>query len=256
LLYELSLPEGQDLNNQMDIGKSATQIIVTLQDLPSSKIADVATRGRQWLAQNANIDAYGVGPAVMFAYISETNMKSMLLGTAVAIFVISFLILISLRDVRLGVLSLIPNLLPLAAAFGLWGLLIGQVNVAVSMVTGMALGIVVDDTVHFLSKYLRARREQGLGVEDAVRYAFSTVGVAIVVTSFILVAGFTVLAQSNFGMNSGMAILTGIAIVMAVVADFLLLPVLLIKLDRRKGDAIKQEKDDANEETKVGPSYA
>ncbi|WGO97223.1 MMPL family transporter [Saccharophagus degradans] len=234
LLYELSLPEGLDLNNQMDIGKSATQVIVTLKDMPSSKLAAVSARGEAWLKQNTAMESYGVGPAVMFAHISETNMRSMLLGTFIAILVISLLITLALRNVRLGVLSLIPNLLPLGAAFGAWGLLVGEVNVAVTMVTGMALGIVVDDSVHFLSKYLRARREQGLDREGAVRYAFSSVGVAIIVTSIILVAGFLILAQSSFGMNADMGLLTAITIVVALFADFLLLPILLIKLDAKE----------------------
>ncbi len=234
LLYELSLPEGLDLNNQMDIGKSATQVILTLRDMPSSNIADVAERGQQWLQETQSLESYGVGPAVMFAYISETNMKSMMLGMVIAIFVISLLVTISLRDLRIGLLSLVPNLLPIAAAFGAWALIDGEVNVAVSMVTGMALGIVVDDSVHFLSKYLRARREEGLSREDAVRYAFSTVGVAIVVTSIILIAGFGLLAQSSFGMNANMAMLTAISIAMALLADFFLLPVLLMKLDRKR----------------------
>jgi predicted RND superfamily exporter protein len=102
------------------------------------------------------------------------------------------------------------------------------------MVTGMSLGIVVDDSIHFLSKYLRARREEGMDAEAAVRYAFSSVGIAIVVTSVVLVAGFMVLAQSTFALNSQMALLTSIAIAMALLADFLLLPVLLMRLDRLK----------------------
>lgn len=243
LLYELSLPEGLDLNNQMDIGKSSTQIVVTVENLKSTQITALAERGTRWLKENTGLEAHGVGPAVMFSYISETNMKSMLLGTFVAIIIISLLILISLRSLRIGLLSLVPNLLPLAASFGLWGMLIGQVNVAVSMVTGMALGIVVDDSVHFLSKFLRARREEHMSREDAVRYAFSSVGLAIVVTSIILVCGFSILAMSNFGMNSNMAILTAIAIIMALVADFMLLPVLLLKLDKkhRSGQAADAE---------------
>ena len=111
---------------------------------------------------------------------------------------------------------------------------VGEVNMAVSMVSGMTLGIVVDDTIHFLSKYKRARHEQGLDAPDAIRYAFHTVAQAIVVTSLILIAGFSVLANSDFAMNSLMAMLTAIAIAMALVADFLLLPALLIKLDSRK----------------------
>ena len=117
----------------------------------------------------------------------------MLTGTIIAIFIISGLILIALRDVRLGLISLIPNLLPAALAFGIWGLIVGQVNLAVSVVTGLALGIVVDDSVHFLTKYQLARRELKLKPREAVISAFTNVGTALVVTTLILVAGFFLL---------------------------------------------------------------
>jgi len=100
------------------------------------------------------------------------------------------------------------------------------------VVMGMTLGIVVDDTVHFLSKYLRARREQGLDAASAVRYAFHTVGTALLVTSLVLIAGFLVLTQSGFKLNADMGLLTAITIAFALAADFLFLPPLLMKLDR------------------------
>ncbi|KXO07994.1 putative exporter of the RND superfamily [Moritella sp. JT01] len=231
LLYELSLPYGLDLNNQLNISKSSTQVIVTVSNMPSGTLINITERGTDWLKVNANIDAIGVGPAVMFSHISERNIQSMIVGTLLAVVIISVLIGFALRSVKLGLVSLIPNLLPAGLAFGLWGLFVGEVNLAVAMVTGMVLGIVVDDTIHFLSKYQRARSEKGLSPEDAIRYAFSTVGTAIVVTSFVLIAGFSVLAQSSFGMNSNMAVLTAIAIAIAMIADFLLLPVLLLKME-------------------------
>ena len=98
---------------------------------------------------------------------------------------------------------------------------------------GMTLGIVVDDTVHFLSKYLRARRDNGLSAEEAVRYAFSSVGMALVVTSVILAVGFLVLAQSSFQINSGMGKLTAITILCALLADLLTLPALLVWLEAK-----------------------
>lgn len=131
----------------------------------------------------------------------------------------------------MGAISLIPNLIPAVMAFGVWGLIDGEINMAISMVTGMTLGIIVDDTVHFMSKYLRARREKNLNPEDAVRFAFSSVGVALVVTSLILVAGFFVLSFSAFGLNSSMGKLTVITIVFALFVDFLLLPPLLMKIE-------------------------
>jgi len=244
LLYELSLPYGLDLNNQLNVDKSSTQVIATLDNMTSKQLRDIAHRGEQWLAENTRDSrTIGVGPGIMFAYISERNITSMLGGTFAAVILISFIIMLALRSFKIGMLSLIPNLLPAGLAFGIWGLMVGQVNMAVSMVAGMSLGIVVDDTVHFLSKYLRARREQGLDAEAAVRRAFSSVGVAIVMTSLILVAGFMVLAQSTFGLNSQMALLTGIAIVMAIIADLLLLPALLMRVDNKKITVDNEQQD-------------
>ena len=238
LLYELSLPYGLDLNNQLNIDKSATQIVITLVDMSTVDLRNIAQRGEQWLAANTKaLEAVGVSPAVMFAYISERNIKSMLRGTFLALVIISLILLVALRSVKMGFISLIPNLLPSALAFGIWGAAVGQVNMAVSVVAGMCLGIVVDDTVHFLSKYLRARREQGLDSFAALRYTFENVGVAILVTTIILVAGFMVLAQSSFGVNSIMALLTSIAITAALITDFVLLPILLSYWDKKQANA-------------------
>ncbi|MEL6794600.1 MAG: outer membrane lipoprotein-sorting protein, partial [Pseudomonadota bacterium] len=118
-------------------------------------------------------------------------------------------------------------------AFGLWGYGVGTVTLAIAVVLAATLGIVVDDTVHFLSKYAKARKE-GKSPEDSVRYAFKTVGMALTVTTIGLVAGFAVLAQSGFAVNGDLAKLTAITITIALVADFLLLPALLIWLDKRR----------------------
>ncbi|MFT5086259.1 MAG: putative RND superfamily exporter protein, partial [Planctomycetota bacterium] len=234
LLYELSLPYGLDLNNRLNIDKSSTQVVVTLENLDSVRLKAVAQRGEQWLIDNAPaLTTTGIGPGIMFAYIAERNIRSMLIGTFLAVILISGILLFALKSTKLGVISLVPNLLPAGLAFGIWGIFVGELNMAVAMVSGMSLGIVVDDTVHFLSKYRRARHEQNLDAPEAVRYAFASVGRAIVATSLVLVAGFAVLAQSDFGLNSLMALLTAISIAMALLADFLLLPALLIRFDRQ-----------------------
>ena len=94
------------------------------------------------------------------------------------------------------------------------------------------MGIIVDDTIHFFAKYLRARRELGLSPEQAIPFAFRTVGTALVVTSIILVCGFLILATSAFTPNNGMSQLTAIAIGTALFADFLMLPPLILLVDR------------------------
>jgi predicted RND superfamily exporter protein len=235
LLYEMSLPHGLDLNNQINVDKSATRLSVTLDDVTTRELVALVERGEQWLRDHApaSMATRGAGPGVMFAYISARNIRSMLWGTLLAMLLIGGTLMLALRSVRYGLISFVPNLLPASMAFGVWGALVGEINLGLSIVTGMCLGIVVDDTVHFLSKYLRARREHDLEPDQAVRYAFSTVGAAIVVTSIVLAAGFLVLAQSTFGFNGGMGRLSAIIIAFALAGDLLLLPPLLLQFDRR-----------------------
>jgi predicted RND superfamily exporter protein len=129
---------------------------------------------------------------------------------------------------------LIPNQFPAGCAFGIWAIFVGEVGLALSIVTAMTLGIVVDDTVHFMSKYIRARKEKGLDSRDAVRYAFKNVGVALWVTSAVLIAGFMILSLSAFQLNAGMGLMTSIIIAIALLLDFLMLPSLLILIDKYK----------------------
>ena len=233
LLYEMSLPFGLDLNNQIDIDKRSTRLTVTMKTLSTQEVLAVENRFDKWMDDNIpELKAVGASPTIMFAHIGMKNIISMLSGTTIALVLISLILVFALGSWRYGLLSLIPNLIPAGMAFGVWSIIDGEIGMALSVVTAMTLGIVVDDTIHFLSKYLRARREQGLNAEDAVRYAFSTVGVALWVTSVALVAGFLVLATSSFKLNSGMGLLTAIVIAIALIIDFLLLPPLLIKWDK------------------------
>ena len=233
LLYEMSLPYGLDLNNQINVDKSSTRVIVTIDDGDIDRVQALVEGGEQWLRDNGSpsLFSYGVGTVVMFAYITGQNVRSMLIGTAVAFLLVSFALIFALRSTKFGLLSLVPNLVPVLMGFGLWGLFVGRVNFGLTVVAAISLGIVVDDTVHFLSKYLRARREMGLSAEDAVRYAFSSVGTALIVTTVVLVSGFLVLTLSPFDMNAGMGKLTATTVLLALIADFLLLPTLLLKLD-------------------------
>jgi len=202
LLYEMSLPYGLDLNNQVNFDKSATRLSATLDTLSTTNMLEFENRVTDWMSENTpTIATSGASPTVMFSHISRRNIISMLSGTSIALVLISLLLVFALRSVKFGLISLIPNIAPALMAFGIWAMTVGQVGLAVSVVVAMTLGIVVDDTIHFLSKYLRARRERGMNAEGAVRYAFNTVGVALTVTTIVLVAGFLVIAQSNFLVN-------------------------------------------------------
>lgn len=233
--YEMSLPQGTDITNLVSLDKSAARVAVVLDPIPDQQMRALDARARAWMAANLppDMSAPGSSISIMFAHIAERNFRSMLLGTSLAFGFIAVVMVLAFRSLRLGLLSLFPNLAPLAMGFGAWGLLVGEMGVATSVVASLTLGIVVDDTVHLLSKYRRARRERGLGPEDALRDAFANVGVALCLTSLVLVIGFLLMTLSSFSMTQHMGALTALIIALALVVDFLFLPPLLLTLDRR-----------------------
>jgi predicted RND superfamily exporter protein len=234
LLYEMSLPYGLDLNNQIDVDKSSTRVIVTLGNVDTATFLNLNNQLESWLKNNTpeTMHTIGASPAIMFAHITEKNVKSMAWGTLLAFLLISAVLMISLRSFRYGVISLLPNMIPAFMAFGVWSLTVGEAGFAIAVVTSVTLGIVVDDTVHFLTKYVRARREKGLSAEEAVKESFAGVGTALVATTVILTFGFGILMFSPFLMNWTLGALSAMTIAIALIVDFTFLPAILVTLDK------------------------
>ncbi|EQC52144.1 efflux RND transporter permease subunit [Bacteriovorax sp. DB6_IX] len=247
LLYEMSLPYGLDLNNQIDVDKASTRVIVTYGDIETKQILDYNEMNEQWIRNNMpkHMHTLGSSPTIMFSHISERNVKSMAWGTLLAFGLITITLIVSLRSWKYGIISLLPNVIPAIISYGLWSLFVGKAGFAIAIVSSVTLGIVVDDTVHFLSKYVRAIKEKGMSPKDAIEYAFSSVGSALVVTSIILTIGFSVLIFSPFKMNMILGILSALTIMAALIIDFTFLPAVLALMDKseqstgQKGENMK-----------------
>jgi len=216
-------------------------VTATMPELSTKTVRELIERSSNWLKENTPEYMHNrpTGPTSMFSYIAERNINSMLWGNVIAIILISITMMVALRSFKMGLMSIVPNSLPIIITFGIWALVVGQVGFAAATVTATALGIVVDDTVHFLAKFLYARREKGMSKPDAVRYAFDTVGLAIVTTTIILTAGFAFLTYSTFMVNAQMGMLTAIAVLVAFIFDFTILPALLL-LGGKKSDSTKE----------------
>ena len=233
LLYEFSLPFGMDLNNRIDVAKSTTRMTVVIRSLSSKDQRDFDERAQAWLRANIpEFSAEASGITMVFAHLTLRNIHSMLRGTIIAMALISFILILVFKNVRLGLISLVPNFIPAAMTFGLWGHLVGRVGLAGSVMTAIAFGIIVDDTIHFLSKYLKYRRE-GLSAPEAVRAVFHAVGHALWTTTAVLSLGFLVFASSGFEVSWALGLMVAITLVFALLADFFLLPTLLMALDRK-----------------------
>ena len=244
LLYELSLPFGLDLNNQINVDKSESRVTVTLKNLDSPEMIAFSEKGEQWLKDNtpADMHAIAVSPMLMFSKLGFRQAESMFKGNIIALILISLVLMLALRNFKLGLLSIIPNVTPVLVGFGIWALYKAQINTGMVIVFGMTLGIIVDDTVHFMSKFLRARRELGYDAKQAVVYAFETVGKALVTTTIVLLSGFAVLSTSSFALNSYMARISVIIILSALIIDFILLPALLILASKKEVQVVAEKK--------------
>ncbi len=238
-LYEMSLPHGTDLTDRIDIGRRLFRISARVWTGESNELRRFEDDVKQWAAENlpAKYSLELTGASVIYAHISTTNIRSMIGGTFFSLIFVSLMLIAVLRRPRVSAFSLLANVLPAVMALGIWGLVSGSIGMAVSVVVALTFGIVVDDTVHFLNRYLEASRKHGMSAEDAVRYTFDKVGRAIVVTSFILCFGFAFLVGSGYGVTKSFGALAAAIILAALAFDLLILPGILIWIDQRKSVA-------------------
>lgn len=233
VLYEFSLPVGLDLNNLIDFDRSATRMTVVIEFMSVREQIELDDRALAWLQKNApQIQTRATGVTTVSAYSVMRNIEKMLIGTVIAMSIVSLVLVFFFKSIRLGLLSLVPNFLPAVMAMGVWGYAVGTVSVAASIVTAIAFGIIVDDTIHLLSNYLRSR-EEGKSPAEAIAPAFRQVGKPLLITTLIFTLGFLVFGASGLSTNQTLGVLVGVTIVIALVADFLLFPPLLILLERR-----------------------
>ena len=233
--YEMSLPYGLDLTNSISQNKESIKLVASLKELGSLEYREFAKRVENYASQNMPEDmvSIGTGTRPIFAFMSNMLITQLTYALGIGIVLITATIILFFRSLRYGMLTSITNLLPIGVAFGIWAIVSGEISMLVGIGMGTTLGIIVDFTVHFLSKYLHARRQKNLSAEEAVEYAFETVGFALIITSFSLILGFLVLLQAFFIPIHGFVLFSSIAFLSALIIDLLLFPALLITWDKR-----------------------
>ncbi|MBV1920321.1 MAG: MMPL family transporter, partial [Pseudomonadales bacterium] len=246
LTYELSLPFGADLNHLIDHQKEALRISIGLTSQSANTLIDFENRAQIWISENMakNFDiSPGASVSMMFAHLGANNINSMITGNIIVTILVTLSLIIILGSLKFGLLTLLPNIVPALMAFGIWGVFVGEINMAVAVVFCLTLGIVVDDTVHFTSKYLYGRRNLKLQPAHAMEFAYLRVGKALLITTITLVTGFLVLCFSSLKVNSAMGILVAMTIFIAFVFDLFVFPRLLVLVDSKENLTAH---DDAN----------
>lgn len=227
LMYEMSLPVGMDLNNQIDTAQSTLRVTLSTPMMKAKQNLALEKRVQEWMHTNMpELQVEGASPTIMFAHIGQNSIRSVMTGSLAALVIICLCMMFAFGSLRLGLMALVPNIFPSLIALGLWGYLVGEVNMAVAVIFTIAAGIIVDDTIHLFSKFADGLRK-GLSVDDSIRYAMEHAGHGVVITTVVLCVGFGMLAFSDFNVNKTLGILVAGTIFIAVLFDLLFLPAVL-----------------------------
>ncbi|MEM7569837.1 MAG: MMPL family transporter [Pseudomonadota bacterium] len=227
LLYELSLPFGEDLTTLLTIKRDAARLVATLKPQTSREMRALRSDILAWADANLKHTEVsgGTGTNMIFAEVTASNTRSMFIGSMVAAIGIGLILMVALRTWQLGILSLMPNIIPALMAFGLWAFAVGSVGLYGAFVVSVSLGLVVDATVHILEKYTSLKTDPQ--TTDPVAKTTAEVGPAILISSAVLMTGFGVLTVSAFALIGLLSQLVLLTLAVALLADFIMLPALL-----------------------------
>lgn len=230
-LYEMASPDNEPHTLGLDQNFRTAVVNLGVVRLQSPELLQLEQRILHWFEQHAPDYSVNVsGHALLFADIGKELTRNMFIGGLLSALVISVLIGMVLRNVKLGMLSLLPNLIPAGIVYGVWGASVGVIDIAAAGTLCISLGIVVDDSIHILKRY-RDFRLSGLSPQSSLDHTLQQVGSALMLTTLILVAGLLVLTLSVFGPNQTTALLMAAIISVALAYDLIMLPHLLIRFD-------------------------
>jgi hypothetical protein len=232
LVYELSLRRGQSNTDFVRADHHQTRVSVLLRKSTSADIQELESKLYEWHGQNETPYSLKVtGENIPVAHLSGSNIKAMVAGIFLSIGFTSILIGLALKNVKLGLSALLATVLPIIYGFGLWGLFNDTIGLATTAIIALTIGIVVDDAVHMLYRFVDARNRLESTPWQAAGFSLHRVGTAISATSIVMVGGLSALLFSSFELNSSFGFCTCLIIAVALLFNLFVLPRLLVWAD-------------------------
>jgi len=225
LLYSLSLPQGMEINDKMDINEQKLRVSAQVNIVDTSKDLEMIDYVTNWWSKTP-YSASVQGQTAMFAYMQRDITNTLIYSLSLAILLVSIVMLMIFKRFNILWVFILPNILPVVLVVGLMGWIGITIDIGVAIAGAIIIGVAVDDTIHFLVKYFDARK-RGLSMEDTFDDVLRYAGKAILFTTIILSVAFSLFAFSSFTPNQNFGIVTAFALVVALIVDLLLLPALL-----------------------------
>ncbi|MBA3025326.1 MAG: MMPL family transporter [Sulfurimonas sp.] len=229
LLYTLSLPQGMEINDRMDVDERLLRVTASVNVVNTSLDLKMIDWAQQWW-KDTPYTAELNGQTVMFAHMQHDVTDTLIQSILLAMGTVSLMMLFIFKSIRMVPLFIIPNILPIVLVLGVMGWLGINIDIGVAISGAIIIGVAVDDTIHFLIKYKEARKK-GYNYKDSLTYIMQYAGSAIILTTVILSSSFVIFRFSQFMLNVNFGMVTAIALVIAVLVDLLLLPAILSRYD-------------------------
>lgn len=230
-----SSDNGNLLKSFVDSTGQTARITTFMKDLKTERMEDIEARLLENIDKIFPSERYSVymtGSALLFLKGTKYLVKNLVISLAFAIFLIALFMAFLFRSFRMIIISLIPNLLPLVITAGVMGFVGVPIKPSTILVFSIAFGISVDDTIHFLAKYRQELIANRWQIKKSVYAALRETGVSMFYTSIVLFFGFSVFVISNFGGTVALGALVSATLMFAMLANLILLPSLLLSLER------------------------
>jgi uncharacterized protein len=218
-----------NLNVLVNEDRTKARITSRIFDMGADSIKQMGIRLDQWIVANTDtavVKFQRTGTGLIIDKNAEYVRRNLLQGLGMAVLIVSILMALLFRNIKMLIISLVPNIFPLLLAGAFLGYLGIELEAGVSIVFAVIFGIAVDDTIHFLSKF-KLVRSRGVDVEEALRITFLETGKAIVLTTVILFFGFLIMLFSIHPPSVIIGLLISLTLFSAVISDLLLIPLLI-----------------------------
>ena len=223
------------LKSFVDSTGQVARITTYMKDVKTTRMEEIENKLQENITKTfpeEQFDVYMTGSALIFLKGTKYLVNNLILSLALAIGLIAIFMAYLFRSFRMIVISLIPNLLPLVVTAGLMGFVGVPIKPSTILVFSIAFGISVDDTIHFLAKYRQELTANNWRIKKSVYAALRETGVSMFYTSIVLFFGFSVFAISSFGGTVALGTLVSATLLFAMLANLILLPSLLLSLER------------------------
>ena len=217
-----------------DVG--TVRIIQLLNELQpkADSIFNIDRTTGQRVAPDEQYDVRITGNSVVFTKGNEYLLKNLAESTVLAIVLVSVILIILLRDVRLSLIAILPSVVPLIVTAGIMGLFDIHLKPSTILIFSIAFGISSDGTIYFITKYRDELRSGRLTVDEAISRTIRYTGLSMFYTAIILFAGFAIFTASTFQGTVALGILVSITLLMGMASNLILLPAFLLTMDKRR----------------------